>query len=72
MAFVERDWISTATVACDTALNMLAFAHKLAKKDKILNAKVCPLQRCIIFTFPLILLTPVHLPSWLLLLFDVG
>ena len=40
LQFVERDWISAATVASDKVLNLLSSAYSLAKKDHKLKAKV--------------------------------
>lgn len=37
---VKSDWTSTATIACDTALNLLTSAHSMTKNDQTLKAEV--------------------------------
>ena len=43
LSTVESEWLSTATVACDTALNLLAASYSMAKNSQQLKTKVIQL-----------------------------
>ncbi len=40
LSSVESDWLSTATVACGTALNLLGASYSMAKNSRQLKTKV--------------------------------